>query len=291
MIRTTTRAPRGGWHLGWAGAALIAAALAAPSAQAADADTVVARVGETEITLGHVVGLMARLPQQYRQLPDEVLLSGIVEQLVEQTAVVQAASEPFNTRLRIDLDNSARELIVNDALGRVIDEAVDDDALRALYAQMYLDAEPEREFSAAHILVETREEAEALLQELEEGAEFAHLAREHSRDPGSAEGGGALGWFRPGQMVAPFDAAVQALEPGETSEPVETRFGWHLIQLEGRRLAEAPSMEAVRDELVAELQRAAVAEHVAAARGAVPVEVMLEGIDPAIVRDQSILQD
>lgn len=273
-------------------AAVLGAALAAPlPALATDAGTVVARVGDTEITLGHVVGLMARLPQEFRQLPDQTLFDGIVEQLVEQSAVADARPEPFSTRLRVDLDNSRRELIVNDVLGRVVEGAVSDDALRALYAERYLDAEPEPEFNAAHILVQSEEEAAALLEQIEGGADFGVLAREHSGDPGSAEAGGALGWFGLGQMVPQFEEAVAALEPGEISQPVQTQFGWHLIRLEESRQADAPPFEAVQGELAAEVQRAAVAEHVAAAREATTVEVMTDGIDPAIIRDLSLLDD
>ena len=275
--------------------ALVVAAVAffvAPlPAAATDADTVVARVGDTEITMGHVVGLMARLPREYQQLPDETLFDGIVQQLVEQTAVVQSIEEPLNRRLRVDLDNSQREVMVNDTLARVLDGAVTDETLQALYAERYLQREPEMEFNAAHILVPTEEEALALLQELEDGADFGHLAREHSGDPGSAENGGALGWFQGGQMVQPFAEAAAALEPGEVSEPVQTQFGWHLIRLEDRRLADAPPLEAVRDELTAELQRQAITDHVAAAREATTVEITTEGIDPALIRDQSLLDD
>lgn len=307
MTRTTTRAHtaaglRMGTALrrgGWAGAVVAAALAVAPAALAQDADattqagadTVIARVGETEITLGHVVGMMARLPEQFRQLPDETLLSGIVEQIVDQTAVAATVSEPFNARLRVDLDNSRREVIVNDELARVIEGAVTDAALQERYDAVYAEAEPEREFNAAHILVETEEQALALAEALAEGADFAHLARENSGDPGSAEAGGALGWFAPGQMVGPFDAAVQTLEPGEVSAPVQTQFGWHLIRLEDTRMADAPPLEDVRDQLAAEIQRDAVAARVEAARAATTVEVMIEGIDPAVVRDQTILDD
>jgi peptidyl-prolyl cis-trans isomerase C len=273
-------------------AGLCALALAAPqTASANDAETVLARVGDTEITLGHVVGLLARLPEQYRQLPDQVLFDGILEQIVEQTAVAQEQAEPLPLRVRIDLDNSRREVLVNDALTRVAQGAVTDAALEALYAERYLDADPEREYNAGHILVPTEEEALALIAELEAGAEFEALAREHSQDPGSAQAGGTLGWFGLGRMVAPFEEAVVSLEAGQTSAPVETQFGWHIVRLNDTRLAQAPGFEAVRDELAAELQREAVMAHVAAAREAVTVEIMVEGIDPALIRDQTLLDD
>ncbi len=271
--------------------ALVAGLMAPLPAAATDADTVVARVGDTEITMGHVVGLMARLPREFQQMPDQALFDGIVQQLVEQSAVVQSVEEPLNRRLQVDLDNSRREVIVNDTLARVLDGAVTEEGLEALYAERYLDAEPEQQFNAAHILVPTEEEALALLEEIEGGADFGHLAQEHSGDPGSAENGGSLGWFQAGQMVPPFEEAVRELEPGEVSAPVETQFGWHLIRLDDRRSADAPPLDAVRDELTAELQRQAITAHVAAAREATTVEMMVEGIDPALIRDQSILDD
>ena len=273
-------------------AVALCSALAAPvPALAQDPATVVARVGDTEITLGHVVALMARLPQEFRQLPDATLFEGIVEQLVEQTAVAQAVAQPLGARLQADLDNTRREVIVNDVLSRVVEGAVTDEALRALYAEMYLDAEPAREFNAAHILVPSEEEAQELLDALEGGAEFAQLAREHSGDPGSAEAGGSLGWFGAGQMVGPFEEAVMALSPGEVSAPVQTQFGWHIVRLEDTRSAEAPDFDAVRTELATELQRSAVAEHVAAAREGTTIEVTTDGIDPSVIRDQSLLGD
>jgi peptidyl-prolyl cis-trans isomerase C len=273
-------------------AGLCALALAMPHTAAAnDAATVVARVGDTEITLGHVIGLMARLPEQYRPLPDQVLFDGVLEQLVDQTAVAEQLAEPFSRRVPIDLDNGRREVLVNDTLTRVAEGAVTEEALQALYAERYLEAEPQREYNAAHILVATEEEALALVAELEGGAEFEALAREHSQDPGSAQAGGTLGWFGLGRMVAPFEEAVVSLEPGQTSAPVETQFGWHIVRLNDTRLAEAPGFDAVRGELAAELQRDAVIAHVANARDAVTVEIMAEGIDPAVIRDQTLLDE
>lgn len=273
-------------------AGLCALALSAPqSATAADGTTVVARVGDTEITLAHVVGLMARLPEQYRQLPDQVLFDGIIEQIVEQTAVAQGLDEPYPLRVRIDLDNSRREVLVNDALTRIARDAITEESLRALYDERYLGAEPEREYNAAHILVQTEEEAQALVAELDAGGDFAELARAHSQDPGSAQAGGDLGWFGLGRMVAPFEAAVVDLDPGETSAPIETQFGWHIVRLIDSRLAEAPGFDEVRGELAAEIQREAVQDHIAAARAAATVEITAEGIDPALIRDQTLLED
>lgn len=85
---------------------------------------------------------------------------------------------------------------------------------------------------ASHILVKTKEEAEAIKKELDGGADFAKLAKEKSLDTGSGQNGGSLGQFTPGQMVKEFDEKVFSMKPGEISDPVKTQFGYHIIKLE-----------------------------------------------------------
>ena len=83
---------------------------------------------------------------------------------------------------------------------------------------------------ASHILVQTEEEAKDLLQKIEEGADFGELAQEYSLCP-SKRDGGDLRFFGKGMMVKPFEDAAFSMKKGEISEPVQTQFGWHLIQL------------------------------------------------------------
>jgi peptidyl-prolyl cis-trans isomerase C len=106
---------------------------------------------------------------------------------------------------------------------------------------------------AAHILLATRDEAEAARARVTEGGEdFAAVARELSTDQATAANGGALGWFTREEMVAPFAEAAFALEPGAISEPVETEFGWHII-----RVAERDPERPLTDLQINRLQQAA----------------------------------
>jgi foldase protein PrsA len=95
---------------------------------------------------------------------------------------------------------------------------------------------------ARHILVKTKPEADAVEAQLRSGANFAVLAQKMSIDPGSKAQGGELGWFGPTQMVKPFSDAAYALAVGQISQPVQTPFGWHIIQLEEKRPAHTASL-------------------------------------------------
>lgn len=255
-----------------------------------DADSVIAVVDGTEITLGHMIQAREQVPQQFQQLPDETLFDAILEQLIQQTALADAATGPLPRRDRVALDNETRSRTANLALTRRALDTVDDAMLRDAYAERYADASPEQEYNASHILVETREAAEELAEALAEGADFGELAQEHSAD-GTAASGGDLGWFGPGMMVAPFEEAVMALEPGEISAPVETQFGWHIVRLDDTRTAEVPEFDDIRGELEQQLQREAAEALIAEVTEAAEITRMREGIDPALLRESELLQD
>ncbi|MBV8162776.1 MAG: peptidylprolyl isomerase [Candidatus Eremiobacteraeota bacterium] len=95
---------------------------------------------------------------------------------------------------------------------------------------------------ARHILVKTKAEADSIEGQLKSGADFATLAKKDSTDPGSKASGGELGWFGPTQMVKPFSDVAFSLPVGQISQPVQTPFGWHIIQVEGRRPAQTASL-------------------------------------------------
>jgi peptidyl-prolyl cis-trans isomerase C len=121
--------------------------------------------------------------------------------------------------------------------------------IKARYDKEVAATPPEEEISARHILVETEEEAKALITELDAGKDFAELAKEKSTGP-SAGQGGDLGFFTKGRMVPEFEAAAFEITPGEYGkEPVKTQFGWHVIKVEERRETAPPAFEEVADQV------------------------------------------
>ncbi|MCA2011507.1 peptidylprolyl isomerase [Pararhodobacter sp. CCB-MM2] len=276
----------------FAAATAVFAAFAVP-AMAQDASTVLARVGDTEITLGHAIALRSQLPQQFAQVPDETLFPAIVQQLIEQEVIAQSTEGSLTHAQEIMLENETRNFLANAALMDVAQEAVTDESIAAAYeafAAEYNEGDPVTEYHAAHILVRTEEERDQVVAALAEGREFADVAREFSID-GSAQQGGDLGWFPAGVMIPDFQAAVEALEPGQVSEPVQTRFGWHVIQLQEIRDASAPALADVREELVAEIQREATRTYIDGLSANTTVEDLSEGVDVNLLSDMTLLDE
>jgi peptidyl-prolyl cis-trans isomerase C len=279
----------------FAGAAL-AASLALPvltaplwAEDAPTADTVVATVNGTAITLGHMIIAREALPDQYKALPPDVLFKGILDQLVQQTALEQSMDGKLTRRDTLHLENEERGYVSARALEAVVRGAVTDAALQAAYDARFKDAAPQTEYNAAHILVADEAKAKELLAELEAGADFAELAKTNSTDTGSGAVGGDLGWFGLGMMVKPFEEAVVAAEVGKVAGPVQSDFGFHLILVKETRVAAQPTLDDIRDELATEIEQQAIEAHVTEVTAAAAVETPGEGIDPALLGDLGLL--
>lgn len=271
------------------GATVISFALA-QGAVAADltADSVMATVNGTEITLGHMITVRDTLPAEYQQLPDDVLFAGILDQLIQQTALAEIGAAKMTKRDEIALEVDRRAYLAGAVLDQTAKTAITEEGIQDAYKTRFAEAEPTREYNAAHIIVGTEEEAAAIKAEIEGGAEFADVAKEKSTD-GAAANGGDLGWFGLEAMVKPFGDAVVAMKPGDLAGPVQTEYGWHVIKLIETRLAEAPSIEDVRAELEGDLRQKAVETRVTETVEKAKVERMDEGVDPAILKDETIL--
>jgi peptidyl-prolyl cis-trans isomerase C len=218
-----------------AGIALGSAAFAEDKAY--DATTVVATVNGTDITLGNLIAMRDRLPQQYQQLPDDVLMQGLIDQMVDQQLLADEISkspdsDPLSVKLSVQ--NERRGDLAGMAANEAVASAVDDAKVKAAYDKLVADFKPAPEWNASHILVDSEDKAKALKAEIDGGKDFAVVAQANSSD-GSAASGGSLGWFGAGQMVPEFETAVKGMKPGDVVGPIKTQFGWHIIKLNETR--------------------------------------------------------
>lgn len=157
--------------------------------------------------------------------------------------------------LKQDIRN---QLLVEGILGPEIE--ISEEEMKTFFEENkdYLD-EPEQ-VRARHILVETEEEAKEVLAKLEQGESFEELARQYSNDEGTKANGGDLGYFGRGVMVTEFEEVAFSLKPGDTSQPVKTQYGYHIIKVEDRKQAKPAVFEEKKDEIEAALRQEKVAD-------------------------------
>lgn len=130
--------------------------------------------------------------------------------------------------------------------------AVTDADVQAEYDK-FVAANGGKEYRARHILVETKEQAEAVLAALKKGGKFEDIAKKQSKDPGSGANGGDLDWAAAGNYVKEFSDAMVALNKGQVSSPVQSQFGFHIIRLDDVREAQLPSLEEVKPQIVQQM--------------------------------------
>jgi peptidyl-prolyl cis-trans isomerase C len=243
-------------------------------AGAQDADKVVARVNGTDIKASDIAIAEEDVGPNLAQMPPESRREYLTAYLTDMTLVARAAegrkladSAEFQQRLAYYRNKILMELLFQSEAKA----AVSDGAMHQLYDEAARQMADQQEVRARHILVKTEDEAKAILAELKNGADFADLARRKSTDPGASEGGD-LGYFPKDEMVPEFADAAFKLEKGQISEPVHTRFGWHVIKVEDKRVRQVPTFDQVRDQLATHLVRKAQAELITKLRADAKIE-------------------
>ncbi len=243
-------------HVTFFGAFALSFATSSAFAQDATAETVIATVNGTDITLGQMIITRAQLPPQYAELEDAILFDGILDQLIQQQLLADSLAET-PARVTYAIQNEERSLKAGEAINNLTVSTVTNEALQAAYNERYAEAKPSTEYNAAHLLVETEAEAIAAKARITEGEVFSDVAKEVSTGP-TGPNGGNLGWFGAGQMVPEFEDAVGNMSVGDVSDPVKTQFGWHIVTLLETRNSEAPALDEVRQNLFGEVQEAAI---------------------------------
>ncbi|MCH1542965.1 MAG: peptidylprolyl isomerase [Alphaproteobacteria bacterium] len=191
-----------------------------------------------------LLGLVGQLPEQQRF---ETLVSFMVERLLAANAARKAGLEnsaEVEKRVAFLKQKALQDVYVSGLLM----ERVNEESVSAYYQKNIVEGPKQEEVRARHILVDSREEAEAVIAAVKNGGDFIELAKKRSKGPSGA-GGGDLGYFDRAAMVAPFSDAAFKLKKGKVSDPVKTQFGWHVIKLEDRRTKPTPALDDVRDQI------------------------------------------
>lgn len=249
--------------------------LVATPAALAQADKIVAKVNGIAITERDVALATEDLGERLAQVPEERKRDEVVNYLVDLKLGAKAATDAkvadgpdFAARLAYNRD----KVLLDEYLQREAKKAATPEAAKKLFDDTVKALPPEEEIHARHILVEDEAQAKTAAERVKKGEDFAKVAAELSKDPGSGKEGGDLGWFSKERMVPEFAEAAFKLQKGQISDPVKSQFGWHVIKLEDRRTKPTPDFAAVKPQIDQYLERKAQQDIVLALREKAKVE-------------------
>lgn len=241
-----------------------------------DPDKVVATVGNDKITERELVYAIEDLGQDIAQIPPQQRRQFVIQMLVDMKVMAQVArdegmadSEVFAHRKAYLEDRALRRAYLEDVVAKGITE----EEVKAEYDDIFKDFEGKEQLRARHILVASEDEAKAIVDELNKGADFVEVAKAKSTGPSGSQGGD-LGYFAQGDMVPEFYEAANALDVGKISAPVQSQFGWHVIKLEDRKAAEPPAFAQVKQQVQQRVLAKKFEEIVAKNKEKITVEIM-----------------
>ena len=220
-----------------------------PSKPVYSQEMVVAEINGQLIKLKDVQDFVKDIPQ-LADVPFEMVYPQVLDNMIN-TRVLLSGAESTGVAQDKDVKKAlkmAREQILSQAyLTKQLEAGMTPDALQALYVEEMQNYNRPEEIRARHILVDSEKEAEGILIQLKSGSDFAKLAKEKSKDKNASDGD--LGYFTENMMIPEFGKAVFAMKKGELSKPIKTPYGWHIVLVEDKRLAEPPAFEEMQDAL------------------------------------------
>ena len=226
---------------------------------------IVANVNNEDISLETMIHAMNELPPEIQSQPFMSYYEDLLERVIDIKLFAQEGKKmklDEEPSVRAAIDFVIEKVLMQAFLSKYVQENIKEENLRASYNNFIADETSREEIKASHILMDTESEAIDVINMLNNGDDFAELAKNKSTGP-SGPSGGDLGWFKRGQMVPPFEKAAFSLNKNEiTQRPVQTQFGWHVIKIFDKRIPEAPSYENMKSKLIQGLERKIVSKKI-----------------------------
>ena len=208
---------------------------------------------------------MNELPPEIQSQPFMSYYEDLLERVIDIKLFAQEGKKmklDEEPSVKAAIDFVIEKVLMQAFLSKYVQENIKEENIKASYNNFIADETSREEIKASHILMDTESEAIDVINMLNDGDDFAELAKNKSTGP-SGPSGGDLGWFKRGQMVPPFEKAAFSLNKNEISQrPVQTQFGWHVIKIFDKRIPEAPSYESMKSKLIQDLERKIVSKKI-----------------------------
>ena len=258
------------------------------SQESLSADTPFIEVNGKIIKFGSAIIAFSKIRQSNRDFDQKTVFSQIVQQLVNEELLSQKIDKENQLTL-LALEHEKRSAKAAQMVSKILKNFPNDELLNSAYQNLTEQLKNALEYNASHILVKEEDQAKTILADLKNGEVFEEMAKEHSIGP-TGKNGGKLDWFDLNNMVPEFSTALMVLSEGDISQPVKTKFGWHLIKLNKTREKQLPELKDVKSQLIQNLRQKKINDYLNSLTENSQIEFVGKDIEPNEIANIKLLE-
>ena len=259
------------------------------SQESLSADTPFIEVNGKIVKFGSAIIAFSKVRQSNRNFDQKTVFSQIVQQLVNEELLSQKIDKENQLTL-LALEHEKRSAKAAQMVSKILKNFPNDELLNSAYKNLTEQYKNALEYNASHILVKEEEQAKTILADLKGGKAFEEMAKEHSIGP-TGKSGGKLDWFDLNSMVPEFSTALMVLSEGDISQPVKTKFGWHLIKLNKTREKKIPELKDVKNQIVQNLRQKKINDYLNSLTENSKIEFLGKDINPNEIANIKLLEE
>ena len=252
------------------------------------ADTPFLEVNGKIVKFGSAIIAFSKIRQANREFDQKTVFSQIVQQLVNEELLSQKIDKENQLTL-LALEHEKRSAKAAQMVSKILKSFPNDELVNSAYQNLTEQSKNALEYNASHILVKEEQQAKTIFSDLKEGKVFEEMAKEHSIGP-TGKNGGKLNWFELNTMVPEFSTALMVLSEGDISQPVKTKFGWHLIKLNKTREKQVPELSAIKSQLIQNLRQKKINDYLSSLTENSKIEFLGKDINPNEIANISLLE-
>ena len=258
------------------------------SQEALSADTPFIEVNGKIIKFGSAIIAFSKLQQSNMNFDKNTIFSQIVQQLVNEELLSQKIDKENKLTL-LALEHEKRSAKAAQMVSKILKNFPNDELVKSAYQNLTNDFKGSLEYNASHILVKEEGQAINIRKDISNGKNFEALAKEHSIGP-TGKNGGNLDWFDLGSMVPEFSTALMVLSEGDISQPVQTKFGWHLIKLNKTREKKIPEFKEIKAQLIQNLRQKKINDYLNSLSNNSEISFVGKNINPNEITNIKLLE-
>ena len=258
------------------------------SQEALSADTPFIEVNGKIIKFGSAIIAFSKLQQRNMNFDKNTIFSQIVQQLVNEELLSQKIDKENKLTL-LALEHEKRSAKAAQMVSKILKNFPNEELVKSAYQNLTNDFKGSLEYNASHILVKEEGQAKTIRKDISNGKNFEALAKEHSIGP-TGKNGGNLDWFDLSSMVPEFSTALMVLSEGDISQPVQTKFGWHLIKLNETREKKIPEFQEIKAQLVQNLRQKKINDYLKSLSENSEISFVGKNINPNEITNIKLLE-